>query len=517
MRKDLINTMNRIKLISLGAAALALSSCSDTTIRITDRPQDEVSPSAYIEFGNYVNTMTRASKETGNDDFCDGDTMAVWGEQTTGDVVDVIFNNQDVRFVEGTTWTYDNKKLWNIGSSYRFYGFFPYSRTLYTMSDDTRYITIAQYTTPDDPASQKDLMISELRAVSPFNTVDLIFHHILSNVNVSVKIAEAMDMQGVESVTLKSIKINNVKSTGSYAQTGWNQFRAVGSWSNVKNYMEIPAVTDLALTKSAQTVYGDYLIIPQPLFSADANPRDVTIDATFRIVYTDGTSSTFIKNGIRLAGIKGSNGTTSKVLSKWEPNYRYNYMLSFNPQVATRVWEADGDGSLQIDPETGDTLKFDDDTPTPGSMKYNPDEPGIIYVLEDADGDGLPEWVPYPIVWEDIDEDGLLEGGIDRDGDGHIDNIDGEDITQQAPGGDPDGDPSDGNPNNPSGKDVILVHYDSNGDGRIDDDDDWIQLQKDPTTGEIFPSREEENAVIQFTAQVEEWAQKYSVSYEVHD
>ena len=64
MRKDLINTMNRIKLISLGAAALALSSCSDTTIRITDRPQDEVSPSAYIEFGNYVNTMTRASKET---------------------------------------------------------------------------------------------------------------------------------------------------------------------------------------------------------------------------------------------------------------------------------------------------------------------------------------------------------------------------------------------------------------------------------------------------------------------
>ncbi len=161
------------------------------------------------------------------------------------------------------------------------------------------------------------------------------------------------------------------------------------------------------------------------------------------------------------------------------------------PSVPARTWDADGDGSIIVDPETGDAITTCDDTPYPGVMRYNPDEPNVIYVFEDTDGDDVPDtWIPHPIAWEDIDGDGLLEGGIDRDGDGHIDDVDGDNNTQQVPGGDPDNDPSDGNPNNPSGKDAILIHYDSDGDGDVDDDDDWCQLQKNPDTGVITPARE---------------------------
>ena len=155
-----MNTKKVLK-TSLMFGVMFLASCQQNGIL------HEINPSAsrqnaYIEFDNYVNKMTRATKASGNTGFTVGDTMAVWGIQTTDGIVDVIFNNQDVRYVSDSIWTYDNKKLWNIGSSYMFYGVFPYSKTLYTMSnDDNRFVSIAAYTTPDDPAAQTDLMISE--------------------------------------------------------------------------------------------------------------------------------------------------------------------------------------------------------------------------------------------------------------------------------------------------------------------------------------------------------------------
>ena len=500
---------------SLLAGMMLVVSCQQYGI-LHEIDKDAARSNAYIEFGNYVNNMTRASMTSGNGGFSVGDTMAVWGTQKTDGVVDVIFNNQDVRYVQQSTWTYDNKKLWNVGSSYMFYGFFPYSKTLYTMSnDDNRFITINEYTTPDDPDDQIDLMISERRDVSPFQTVDMYFHHILSNVNVYAKISSALDTTGIESITIKSIRFYNIYSTGHYEQTGWNQNSAVGTWSNVKNYMQIPTKNDIVINKTSKAIFHDYLMIPQTLFSTASQPRDVSIDAVFRIVYKDGTSSTYTKNGIRLAGITGVSNANSKPITAWQPNYRYNYTLAFNPQIATRIWDADGDGSIQIDPVTGDTLSKNDDTPLPGVMKYNPDEPDIIYVFEDTDGDDIPDtWNPYPIVWEDIDGDDLLEAGLDRDGDGHIDDIDDDNTTQQT--GDPDKDPSDGNPNNPNGKDVILVHYDSDGDGDVDDDDEWRQIQKDPNTGIIEPEREIEDASIEFTATVQAWEEMYSLDYNVH-
>ena len=510
-----MNTKAKIKL-SILAGMVLISSCQQSGILHEIDPYANKS-NAYIEFGNIVNKMTRSAKSSGIKGFQLGDTMAVWGIQDTDGTIDVIFNNQDVRYISDSTWTYDNKKLWNIGSKYMFYGVFPYSKTLYTMSDDENYyISIANYTTPDDTASQIDLMISERRNVSPFNTVQMYFHHILSNVNVYAKIGSGMDVTGIESITLQSIKFNNVKNTGSYQQTGWNQNSAEGAWSGQTGLMNIPTVTNLVLSNTSTPIYKDYLMMPQTLFSTEATPADVTLDAKFHVIYKDGTSSTFVKNGIRLAGITGTQGGNSSLISTWEPNYKYNYTLAFNPTRSTRIWDADGDGSLVIDPVTGDTIKKNDDTPTDGSMRYNPDEPDQIQVWEDTDDDGIPDsWVTYPVVWEDVDGDGKLEGGIDRDGDGHIDNVDGDTDTQQAPGGDTDKDPSDGNPNNPDGKDVILVHVDTDGDGDVDEDDGWVQLQKDPDTGAIYPAREEEDAIIEFTARVTEWEEIYSIDYDI--
>jgi hypothetical protein len=508
MKTRNLSTLLTSALVSIAA----LSSCQQTLE--LDMPTD-VTRTSNIRFSNYVSHMTRGSKTNAAGSFVKGDTMAVWGKQTTSigeyNFVDFVFNNQPVEYVDANTWTYSPEKAWNFTSTYMFYGVFPYSQTLYTMSSDTNFcVTIPTYTTPDLPDDQKDLMISEQRYIIPDNTVDMVFHHILSNVNVIAKIGSAVDTSKIQSVTLKQIKFYNVQSTGKYTQTGWDSVNcAVGAWSDVNGYMNIPTVTDKVLTKDADTIYKDYLMIPQNLFGSGASPKDASIDAVFRIVYKDGTSSTHVKTGLRLAGITGTRDTVQTVINSWKPNYRYNYTLAFNPQKAARTWDADGDGSLQIDPTTGDTIKGND-TPTGGTMKYSPDDPNTIYVLEDTDGDSIPDtWNRYPVVWEDVDGDGFLEAGIDRNNDGHIDNVDGENETQQ--GGNTTHDPSDGNAKNPDGKDVILVHYDSNHDGKIDDNDEWRQVEKDPTTGNIVPVKEEEDRTIQFTATVSEWEQTYSL------
>lgn len=480
---------------------------------------------SYIEFNNYIGGMTRGSRISGMNSFIqDQDTMAVWGKQVTGQYEDIIFKNQLVEFTSSEGWTYSPKKKWNYTSQYTFYGVFPYSKNgLYTVDTSNDFmVTIPTFTTPDDPDDQTDLMISEKRSVMPGNTVDMVFHHILSNVNVIVKLGSTFDGTDIDSVSLLDLKMYNVKNTGSYAQTAWNADNwAEGAWSGQSGSMTLPNVKVDTLSKiKPDTVYKDYLMMPQKLYETGSTPNDVCIDAVFRIFYKDETTAIHAKNGLRLAGVMGTNnngtGTTSKIISEWEPNYRYNYVLAFNPHKSTRIWNADGDGSLQVDPVTGDTI-FNNDTPTGGTMKYNPDEPDVIYVFEDTDNDHIPDtWNPYPIAWEDVDGDDLLEAGIDRDGDGHIDNVDGENVTEQVPGGDPNKDPSDGSPNNPEGKDVILVHYDSEGDDDIDDDDDWIQIHKNPDTGVITPAKEEEDDTIEFTATVSDWEETYSVPYEIN-
>lgn len=489
---------------------------------------------SHIEFRNYIGGMTRASIH-GNT-FASGDAMGVWGYQITNGVSEKIFNNQEVVNVD-TAWTYSNKKLWNLGSDYVFYGMFPYSTSLYSMSNDN-LISIADFTVVNNPEKQEDLMISERRNVEPFNTVDMIFHHILSNVNMYVRVAKASEgfsMDNIESITLNSLTLNNVKNTGSYTQTGWaSDNSAVGTWSvpATSPVMTIANNTSTVITESASLLIKDYLMMPQQLFETVKKPNDVTVDVTFRVAYTDGTASTISKNGVRLTGLTGNSISGTSIVSNWEPNYRYNYTMIFNPTLTTRIWDATitdpAVDTIRINPNNPDVVEVREDTDGDGIpdtwkeypvvwedtdgdgidepyvdknkdglpddptnpintenevIRYNPDKPDVVEIMEDTDGDGkIDTWVEYPVVWEDVDGDGDLEPCIDKDKDGV-----------------PDDNNGDGKP------DQIYVHSDTDKDGDVDDDDDWKEITKDPSTGIIEPEREFTDATIEFSASVSEW------------
>lgn len=528
--------MKKVLKTALLLFPVLLASCQENTILNVIDTEGFASKRAsnYIEFRNYVSGMTRASVRGNN--FASGDAMGVWGYQITNGVSEKIFNNQEVVNVD-TAWTYSNKKLWNVGSDYMFYGMFPYSTSLYNMSNDN-YISIANYTVVNNPEDQVDLMISERRNVEPFNTVDMIFHHILSNVNMYVRVAkqsEGFDLDNIESITLNSLKLNNVKNTGSYAQTGWaSDNSAVGTWtiSGASPVMTIANNTSTVITETESLLLKDYLMMPQVLFETTKNPNDVTVDVTFRVAYTDGTASTINKNGVRLTGLTGTSISGTSIISSWEPNYRYNYTMIFNPTLTTRIWDAtitdpDSD-TIRFDPSNLDVVEIYEDTDGDGKpdtwveypviwddtdgdgqdepyidkdgdgtpddpsnpldteneiIRYNPDKPNVVEIFEDTDGDGKPDtWVEYPVVWVDVDGDGDLEPCIDKDNDGN-----------------PDDNNNDGKP------DQIYVHTDTDKDKDVDDDDDWTELSKDPDTGIIEPEREFNDATIEFSATVSEW------------
>ena len=111
------------------------------------------------------------------------------------------------------------------------------------------------------------------------------------------------------------------------------------------------------------------------------------------------------------------------------------------------------------------------------------------FIGVDIDGDGQAD---YPLAWEDIDGDGKDEGGIDRDGDGHIDNVDGENVNHADPSSPAYGSVTDGNANNPGGGDVILIDMD--GDGICE-----TQLENP------LPI----STAIEFSAEIEEWEGTY--------
>lgn len=310
--------------------ALTLAACADQTV-LRGLEDGQPQTDAEINFRNYVAGMSRASRSVSNP-FNRGDAMAVWGHQTTGSSTDTIFNNKRVEYVSEDVWVYSGIKLWNIGSTYKFYGFFPHSENLYTMGQDN-CISIPHYVNPANPDEQQDLMVSEMRAISPFNMVDMIFHHIMSNVNIRVRCASGFDTTGVSGVTLRSLQLHGVRESGSYSQTGWTGVNLpVGDWSSQSGEMVMTPIEDVAIEmgSTGTTVMDDWIMLPQQLALDDGG--GVTMSVSFTVTYADGSSSIYIREGVPLAGITGHDmGGNNLSIERWECDCRYTYTLLFNP------------------------------------------------------------------------------------------------------------------------------------------------------------------------------------------
>lgn len=403
------------RIFLLCTAALMVAACQDTTLMYDTLGYGEKTDNS-IEFGNYVGGMTRASRGTGNT-FLTGDKIEVYGFMTTGTIVDKLFNKQSVEKKDDGTWTYSPKKFWNVGSEYDFYAIFPFSNSN-AFDKANKTFSVTDFEVNVNPADQVDLMIAQqIKSASANNTVNFVFNHILSNVSFFVKTSNDFDTAGVKSVEVLTFDLKKLYKKGSFAQTGWsNDDVFEGGWTpDVDVIYNLPQVTNIVYNigdLEASVITKDQLLLPQAISDS------AVIDIVYQLVYDDNTSSTFTKS-VKLNKIVGNNGRQSSILAAWNPNYRYNYIMSVNPSM-TKIKPNAKDDNDQNDYAGGDP----DTTPNVNIIEIDTDGDGITdeYWI-DEDGDGNPD---YPIIWEDIDGDGKEEAIPDRDGDGIPDDSDGD-------------------------------------------------------------------------------------------
>lgn len=391
------------KNILLGVALTVLAGCSQDVL-VDNEKGGSSGLSDKIEFGlSMADNATKASRSSGNT-FVSGDEIAVFGFQTTDGETDKIFNDQIVSF-DGTDWKYSPAKYWNRDSRYDFYAMFPQD-IAHTFTDSV--FTVDSFVVANSAVDQVDVMIAKRKLNStPFNTVEFVFTHMLSNVNFYFKGVASEASAGVKSVDVVSFDVTGLNSKGSYSQTGWsNSAVAEGMWViDTASVYNLPVVTDTTYTvgKPAMGLATDLLLMPQDIQS------EALISVKYRLNYIDGTSVTF-KKSLPFAGIKSTTETGGRTLASWYPSTRYNYYLTVNPSKLNGA-----EGTVSYDHSDSTEVKNTDVT-----VIVIPDTDGDLedeYWI-DEDGDGTPD---YPLVWADpdpTDEDNTQYLYPDKDGDG---------------------------------------------------------------------------------------------------
>ena len=414
------------KVILLAGAAMMMmfQACQEsTTLNGIESKKDS---SSEIQFSNYVTGLTRASKATGAS-FENGDKMEVYGFQALDNSEEaLLFNKQLVTNNGGEIWSYSPVKYWEKNSTYDFYAVYPYS-DINSFNQSTKLFSISNFTVQDNASDQIDLMIAKkISGHLPYNVVQFEFNHILSNVNFYVKTASEFNTTGIASVKVTSFDVTGLYSKGSFAQSGWNSNNVfTGLWTaDETSVYDMPKVTNAVYTigsTTAQTLTDDLLLLPQNIND------NAQISITFQLVYEDGSVSVFSRSIAlnKIVGSKASDPTQSVTLAKWEPNYRYNYTISVNPSITQQ-----GGQHLPIANPDHDQDDYANQDPA------NPIGPNVNIIQVDNDGDGVTDewWIDedlddvkdYPIIWQDIDNDGKEEGLPDRDNDGQPDDSDGD-------------------------------------------------------------------------------------------
>lgn len=447
----------RNKLSILAAGALVLAGCSQE-ILIDDVARTGQASSEKIEFGlSLAESMTKSSKASGNS-FVPGDAFMVEGYQTSYGTTDRLFKNDIVTF-DGTNWTYGDAKYFVIGSKYYYSAVYP-ARAGFVFDEESRLYSIADFTVADNPDDQVDLMIAQRKVDYEFSVVDLSFEHILSNVNFYFKVADDLFLKGVKDFEIVSFDVEGIKSNGSYSQQKWKDNSAVGSWkiNDAEKLYNLPEVKNLTTRGAKTELSTDLLMIPQTV------AENAVMKITYKMNYSDGTSTRFVKE-IPFAHIAGKrNGTTDVIIAEWVPKSRYNYILAVNP---AKNENGGGtyipNGTITTDPNDEDHSSDVDIVPVDTDGDGEVDE---YWVDGDRDGE-LDGPNDYPLVWDDPDGDGVENLYPDHDGDGIPDYRDDDDPHS----GDTDGD---GIPDD--------LWVDADGDGVAE-----TEVSRTPQVGDIDP------------------------------
>lgn len=321
-------------LFVIAATALVLAGCSDK-----DSFKKDLQNTDAISFTSYANKQTRATENSSAayswHFFNHHTTFQVWGYKNTsetavfdGDVVTVTENSANVDGTAATensyTYTYSPLRFWDKAASmYEYYaaapsgtdggwtfvstgitaanitttagqnqGYFTTSSTLTPANLSTS--SNLEYTTSFKGSGDIDKLIAEKSTIPYANfksEVNLLFMHILSRLNVTIKadenlVAPANDVNK-QKIVMTSLEVRNLNAFGKFSEsTAPVATGTIARWSDQGTPKDYTAVANTELTKDAQWVLQS-LVIPQnaayEAVALDGNAHDAIV----AVLYAD--------------------------------------------------------------------------------------------------------------------------------------------------------------------------------------------------------------------------------------
>ena len=305
--------------LMIAAAAALFAACSDTeklnevvNEQLTDQP---------LAFSAYADKVLKGTNSTALNDFYT--TFGVYGWKTVNGAVQTpaVFENEINEYFtadgNGTTvydgtdekpskewavpatfvpaWYYENVRYWDkTASSYEFFAIAPYEATAtYSVTAGASNISIATAATPYNISNEKNLAIAGNPAVpqatlsysgftkdymiadkvtvnpktrTPNTAVDLVFHHILTKLN--VKIQKAGSYKGQQTLQVNKLEIANLASKANFTYTtsmttdGWTEATKTGEGNNYSLKVETAYALN-GTTNYNECYWIEALIFPQ--------------------------------------------------------------------------------------------------------------------------------------------------------------------------------------------------------------------------------------------------------------
>ena len=281
------------KLMILAVTALALAACAKTY------EVQEVTQSFPVGFSTWTSTLTKAPIT----EFANNDVFVVYGYKSVGSTPTntEVFNGVDV--TKGSSgWTYAPLRYYDPTSTdYKFFAVFPknvegaasttavvntYLGTGTSVNGTTGVITGSNYglfasNEITFSGSNNDILVAGKKTVAKANygsTVEMKFNHIASLVDIKAK--KDNTLAGA-TVTVTGIKLVDVKTTGTFAVTGYSTADAHDANSYVPSCTWTADATPTVSTTeyqntssvvvSATTTYNGTTLLP----SGDPSGQDL--------------------------------------------------------------------------------------------------------------------------------------------------------------------------------------------------------------------------------------------------
>ncbi len=250
-----------------------------------------------IGFGTWAEMLTKA-RTAGSSSFGNGDSFKVEGIKNPGASQVVVFNNTTVSTTDGTTWTYENTRYWDLDATgYVFYAVSSPQTALTIGADGKIAATEVAFS-----GENNDILLADEVPVAPgaYGTpVALNFKHVGALVDLKVKKTANLDGS---TVAITAMQLEKIDGTATFSVTGYSTNVPTVAWGagdGNTTYTRTSGVTDVTLptdvsSSSASDLINTLIVMPQTLTDTKI------LKLSYTITDAAGNKNTFTDKTIKL-------------------------------------------------------------------------------------------------------------------------------------------------------------------------------------------------------------------------